>query len=636
MKILGILSLLLIIPFSGFSGPDTSAYYAASRLDYYTNEEVGEVMVFIPERLNGYKITIDLVFEHEFLNRGYVVLPGEVFPVPFSLKALREGQNEVTVSFYENDKWMDSRKVWVSVRPHSDNAVKIDLATGGLVVSGLPFLPFGFLYSFPVDQKLVDYEIAKGFNQISPNHQIEKKSLKGRKAYMRRFADLGIRVNYNLCNLINKKSIDGGVAAILENVRKEVELFRNHPALLTWYLACNPDTYGINPDSLIKIYDLVRELDPYHPVSMLISSPRLVKDYKDAMDIVMTAPYPVPQGNLNEVKDYTKIPKTEYWLQKPVWILAQTIGGSLWRKREPTPPEVRVMTYMALIHGVTGIQYTREGLSLPKSPATWDECGKMALEFAELAPDILSPHPAPEILIEDESIYARAWNQAGMVTIAVVNEKNEPAHFKLQMKDVDITISAEVMFENRKINILKGGFEDMIDGYGTRVYRFDARKKTVPVSVFEPGNLTIDPGFEDMSNVGIPAACYAYPGEDAGNTYFIDSRSYFEGEHSLRMNNPIQKPGVALSFYGINLASDKSYTISIMARTGRSSNRQDTKKGEPVRFRLALDQTERIFICTDSWKKYEINGVRLNTHDQDTNEFHRYFRSMEKELFGLI
>ncbi len=94
------------------------------------------------------------------------------------MKLLREGQNEITVSFYEDDKWIDSRKVWVTIRPHRENAVKIDLATGGLFVSGMPMLPFGFYTYFPVQPTLPEEEAIKGFNLISPYQGIDRKTLK--------------------------------------------------------------------------------------------------------------------------------------------------------------------------------------------------------------------------------------------------------------------------------------------------------------------------------------------------------------------------------------------------------------------------------------------------------------------------
>ena len=626
MKIISFFFFLVILALPGFSQPDPSVYYADSRLDYYTNEEVGEILVYVPATLKGHKIAIDLVFEYESLNKGYPVVANGITTVPFPMKLLREGQNEITVSFYEDDKWIDSRKVWVTIMPHRENAVKIDRATGGLSVDSMPMLPFGFYTYFPVYPTLPEEEAVKGFNLMSPYQSIERKTLKDRKAYMNRCADLGIRVNYNLCSVTGGGGIGSSGSVSLstqkkrEMLRKEVEMFRDHPALLAWYIADDPDGNNLLPDSLKEMYKLIKELDPYHPVSLVLNSPRNAAAFSDVMDIVMTDPYPIPQGRLLEVKEYTDIVKKAFWLQKPVWVVPQAFGGNDWWLREPTPKEARAMTYLAVIHGATGIQYfIRNGLnSFPKSTATWDACGALALEIAELTPDILSPHPAPVLIPDAPEIHAKAWNRAGLVTVALVNEKNEPLNFKLKMEDIDISIPADVMFENRKINIENGLIDDMIDGYGTRVYRFDARRKPDVVKGFKSGNLIVDPGFEDLSNAGVPAACYAYNGDDRGGSFFIDSRRFYQGEHSLRLNNPSSKPGNRLSFYGLNLSEDKSYTISIMARTGPSSNRPGEKKERQVSFRLALGSVEGTFDCTDNWQNFEINGVR-NTDITETN-----------------
>ncbi|MCK9399025.1 MAG: chitobiase/beta-hexosaminidase C-terminal domain-containing protein [Bacteroidales bacterium] len=621
MKIVSIISFLVILALPGFSQPDPAVYYAASRLDYYTSEEVGEILVYVPARLKGHKINIDLVFEYESLNKGYPAASNGISTVPFPMERLRQGQNEITVSFYEGDKWIDSRKVWITVRPHRDNAVKIDRATGGLSVAGLPFFPFGFYTYFPVLPTMPEEEAVKGFNLISPYQKIGKKSLKDRKAYMDRCASLGMKVNYNLCSVTGGCGVGSsrlpGLSRHekLEMLRKEVEKFRDHPALLAWYIADEPDGQDLPPDSLLETYRLIKELDPYHPVSVVFMSPRKAADYRDVMDIAMTDPYPIPQGKVVEVTAYVDLLKKAYWLEKPVWVVPQAFGGNEWWQREPDPREIRVMTWLTIIHGATGVQYfIRSGPnSFPKSTAMWDECGAMALEIAELTPDINSPHPAPALTSDDPHIHAKAWNRAGLVTIAVVNARNEPGEFKLKMEDLDFTIEADVFFENRKIQIKEGVIEDIIDGYGTRVYRFDARNKPDRMKGLMPGNLTVDPGFENLSTVGVPAACYVYAGDDRGNTYFIDSRRFQQGEHSLRLNNPSVRPGARLSFYSFEPEENKSYTISIMARSGQSSNQPGRKKGGPVRFRLALGTEERTFNCSENWQKFEINAVQAGS-----------------------
>ncbi len=78
----------------------------------------------------------------------------------------------------------------------------------------------------------------------------------------------------------------------------------DHPALLAWYIADEPNGYRIEPDSLLKIYNLVRELDPWHPVTIVFMAPFLSsRQYADALDIVMADPYPVPDSPISMVGD---------------------------------------------------------------------------------------------------------------------------------------------------------------------------------------------------------------------------------------------------------------------------------------------------------------------------------------------
>jgi hypothetical protein len=619
MKFLLVISCLVLMSLSGISRPDSSAYYASSRLDYYTDEKVGEILVFVPEKLKGHKTNIDLVFEYEALNKGFQAAPYGVSTVPFSMERLRDGQNEITVSFYEDEKWVDSRKVWVTVRPPHENAVKVDLATGGLSVNGLPFFAFGFYTYFPVQPTLAEQEVVKGFNLMSPYQKIEKKSLKDRQAYMDRCAVLGMKVNYNLCSVAGGGGIESsrlqGLSRDekLDKLKKEVLKFRDHPALLAWYIADEPDGQNLSPDSLMETYRLIKELDPYHPVSIVFKSSRKAADYRAVMDIAMTDPYPIPQGKVSEIMTNVDVMKNDFWLEKPIWVVPQAFGGNQWWQREPDPREIRAMTYLAIIQGATGIQYyiRNSPNSFPKSTAMWDECGAMALEIAELTPDINSPHPAPELVTDNSNVHAKAWNRAGLVTIAVMNDRNEPSSIKLKMKNVDLNIQADVLFENRKIQVTDGVIEDVIDGYGTRVYRFDARNKVDRQKDLQPGNLAIDPGFEDLSNVGVPSACFATNGSEPGSTFFVDSRKYYQGEHSLRMNNPSDKPGNLLSFYGLDVRASRSYTVSIMATTGASPNHSAGKTTGPGKFKLGLGSLDNTFECTESWAKYEINGIRI-------------------------
>ena len=57
----------------------------------------------MPESKKDKKITVDVVYAFNFLNTFVPVFPGHAMPVSFKLEGFKQGDNEVTVSFYEDE-----------------------------------------------------------------------------------------------------------------------------------------------------------------------------------------------------------------------------------------------------------------------------------------------------------------------------------------------------------------------------------------------------------------------------------------------------------------------------------------------------------------------------------------------------
>ena len=65
------------------------------------------------------------------------------------------------------------------------------------------------------------------------------------------------------------------------------------------------------------------------------------------------------------------------------------------------------MTWQAIINGAQEFNtFVRQGLNyFPKSAATWGECGRMAMEVAELTPWLLSDEEPHQPLNPHQKIY---------------------------------------------------------------------------------------------------------------------------------------------------------------------------------------------------------------------------------------
>ncbi|HHE38109.1 MAG TPA: hypothetical protein ENL20_06005 [Candidatus Cloacimonetes bacterium] len=609
-----------------------------AQFDYYTTERIANILVYLPEKEK--ESTIDLIFNDSLLVRDFPLDPGRINYVPFSLQNLNIGKNKILSKLKRSNK---TEEIEISVLrlPPRSNEVKIDKATGGMIVDGLPFIPFGFYCYSPVQPTLAEEEVVKGFNMISPYQQIEKKTLKERKKYMDRCAELGMKVNYNLC------SVAGGGGAgsdrqkksepeLEKLLRKEIETFKDHPALLSWYISDEPVGQGMPVEKLKKAYDLIKEMDPYHPVAVVFMTPKKSRTFAEAFDIAMADPYPIPSGNILDVGRTAYFLSNEYFMEKSSWIVPQAFGGGEWWKREPTKNELRMITYHAIINKAVGIQYfVRHGMnSFPKSTSAWAECGTMALEIAELTPYLLSNEPNPEIECSDSSLRVNAWQKGSKIVILALNTKNEPAEMEFSLKDMEFTGDAKLLFENRSIEMKKGKISEFIDAYGTRCYQIQIEPDASSLNKISPLNMTINPSFEDNATVGVPAGCYAKCRKDRGATFFIDSRIYFHGDHSLRLTTPTENEGVYLRFYQNHYKVGKSYTFSIWAKAKKSEFIPDKKrfflvklfrkffkireKNKKLCFSIRICGEEKIFELTDYWKEFSFTLKALNENKTST------------------
>ncbi|HUT25107.1 MAG TPA: chitobiase/beta-hexosaminidase C-terminal domain-containing protein, partial [Sumerlaeia bacterium] len=400
--------------------------------------------------------------------------------------------------------------------------------------------------------------------------------------------------------------------------------FRDHPALLAWYISDEPSGHGASPEHLERMYRVVRELDPYHPVTIVFQNPAAGRRYAGAMDLTMTDPYPLPGGTPVSAGEYVRSLKTEFGHEKPVWVVPQCFGGNEAWMREPTPGEQRVMTFLAILEGATGVQYfIRHGLNgFPKSTTMWGECAAMALEIAEVAPALLSREPRPSVVAWPECVRAGAWTDRGLVTILAVNASNTPLPARVALQDLFPNGEARLVFEDRRVPVVNGVVNDIIDAYGSRAYQIRIAPPPPDRAPACQANILLDSSFEANVVPGVPTNCYAHPGR--GAVCQVDSRDAVHGRHSLRMHCPDADAPVGISPHNIGLRAGQGYTLSVWAR----SLPPTPVLTEPAQFELSFNAhavsdilvgkkdedgktplIQQTFTPTAQWRRYTVSGV---------------------------
>lgn len=601
---------------------DSTSFEIYSRQSFYSYEKNGEFLLHVPPSLVFNRLSVIITSCEETVATWNGVPGRDILRLPFLINPTHSHCN---VTARINIAWKPG-VVYIAhtellVLKYKSNEVKTDRLTGGLIVNKLPFFPFGFYCYSPVYSSLPEEEVVKGFNVLSAYQKIVPESIDERKAYMDRCAELGMKVHYNLLSVSGGGGVGSKIDGISDEEKQkrlinEIKTFRDHPALLGWYISDEPNSKSITPDQMEEIYRTVKENDPWHPVSIVFMAPFLTsKKYFKALDIVMADPYPVPDNPITLPGDVAGQLKSEFKGKKPVWIVPQAFGGGEIWSREPTIQEIRSMTYQSIINGATGIQYfVRQGLNyFPKSAATWGECGRMAIEVAELTPWLLSDEDIIPVETYSKNVLATSRTHNGQLIILTVNKINEPVTTFLRVKGL-LNGKARVLFENRTTSITGGMIPVQLSPLGSQVYLINLKpEKRIPDA--SDANLIYDAGFEDLSSPGLPSACYARPGGDRGATYFLDTREYSEGNHSLRIRTPEDNKSLAIRFFPFFVKASASYTISIWAKadpeqrifpvTKIENARLNEKTGVPQYVEISLGDFSRARFAPDSvWREY--------------------------------
>ncbi|MBN2414912.1 chitobiase/beta-hexosaminidase C-terminal domain-containing protein [bacterium] len=538
-----------------------------SRLDYYTNEDEAELLVLNRGDTARYGLRVDVRLGSSLHSRTLSLEPGAAGSITVPIAGLGTGSHLM----YCRCAGQDSIPVEVRVLPPRSNAVQIDRLSGGLIVNALPFVPFGFYTYSPVEPELPAEERTSGFTMMSPYQNIERNTRDQRRAYMDRCAELGMKVHYNLLSVAGGGGIGSARAPGRTEAQKrqllieEITAFKDHPALLAWYIADEPVGQYVPPERLIDTYRLIKRLDPYHPVSIVFMTPSQAFRYRDAMDIVMADPYPIPHGSVEEAGEAAARLRQAFYPGKPVWIVPQAFGGGEHWIREPTPREIRVMTMLSLIEGATGIQYfIRHGRNgFPKSTAVWHECGDLALETAWMTPFLVDFSLRPALRTSSETIHAAAWRRGNRTLVLAANSENRPEQLRIALEDTLVNTSALVLFENRRVRVAGGVIDDMIDALGTRAYVLSGDTAQAAADV---ENLLLNGDFENNPVAGVPAGCYVRAGRDRGATYFTDTRHPGSGDCSLSLVTPEPEGGVSVDLFPARLEPGQGYRLSLIAR----------------------------------------------------------------------
>ena len=275
-----------------------------------------------------------------------------------------------------------------------------------------------------------------------------------------------------------------------DNVRRRIRMFRNHPALLAWDEEEGIARGDMKLDDLKTLEKIIREEDPNHPLMIGDSRDgiRKVVDRSNffpvqEMDLGMWWWYPLPLGGgqpsaldgEEAAKGLEMVPPsflTERNTDKPIWIGVQAYKKPPSWARYPTSVEYRAQAYLSIIHGAKGLMWygggIEGGIYGNLKEGHWDDLKALVKELHEMAPVFMATTgTAPKFSPENAPISVMLKTMSDRTVLLACNRGSSAADVTF---DLPKSARANVLYENRALNVTSGKLKDHFEPYVVHIY----------------------------------------------------------------------------------------------------------------------------------------------------------------------
>lgn len=313
-------------------------------------------------------------------------------------------------------------------------------------------------------------------------------------------------------------------------LRERVRAFRDHPALLAYYLWDEPELRPLLVDRADRLYEIIADEDPYHPCIMLNDSIPGVLTYRNGGDILMPDPYPLfSRGGLaGRPIEYTSLfmnaCREASAGQKAWWVTPQAFDYYMNKEnsRAPNLVELRNQQLQALINGARGFlwytyshryNYADIDLGMPF----------LGREAQRLRAAILAPERPAAVTWEAEArehIQAAVRQVGQDIVLFTVNTRTAPQKATFTLKTAGVT-ALHVASENRTVTVSNGRFSDDFALYEGHIYTTSQALAAGPTVA------------ETIAAIGRDEAARRKPGNlahrDLGTTVTVSSSNRYGG-----------------------------------------------------------------------------------------------------------
>ena len=220
-------------------------------------------------------------------------------------------------------------------------------------------------------------------------------------------------------------------------------MLADHPALFCWYLFDEPEILSqyVSPERLTACADLVRALDPYHPVVMTTWNKTMI-NYRRTWDTHWTQAYGDPAGVVRQIDEHRRFLKNA----SPITLLVNCNDGvqGAARRRGVTPDPakfardydfLRACAFLGIVKECNGVWWwwfardSKDYYSAAQCPAAWANLVKVVKELGALRPLVTAPGAVTTGTAVDGASKVEWWRKTvdGKDILIAVNTGDTPA-----------------------------------------------------------------------------------------------------------------------------------------------------------------------------------------------------------------
>ncbi len=388
--------------------------------------------------------------------------------VDVPIGSLPVGSYDVQFDIKNGDTLLASAHAPLLKMAYQKNGTQIDRERRCIIVDGKPFLviaPLVHMFSHPQEyiRKLARHWSDAGFKTI----MVVKNST--RPDFKQCFDDLLAACEEHGVKTILWPGYGWNDGAAAEPI---VRPFMQAPSLIAWLPVDEPELYT-TPDKVIRCINEFRKCDPYHPAFMNNSVMGIPSRYADlTTDILSIDDYVTKYARVADVianvATMTKVGEKE---RKPSWMFLEG-SNQQHHGREPTVGEQVAQSYGTIITGCSGMYYF---MGQPSCKLHWETYKQINKELLSLSDVIFSLEEAPTATINTPAVIATTRRLGDSLYVISVNLEDKPVDAILRLPDGQrIGGSAEVLFENRSVNLKGAAIRDSYAPHERHVYKLDA------------------------------------------------------------------------------------------------------------------------------------------------------------------